>query len=120
MLFNWFQSIGLNGLLDVVQLVEKGDSDLDYLMYYIESHGINTQLLPCWLSERIVKIIENGFEDTATAVFHLTPSCIVTKTIYTNKYSGNDLYVRDEGNWILVRDFVRLYDVVRGAAATCA
>ncbi len=110
-----YELIGLNGLVDVVGLVEKGETDLEYLMYYLDSHGINLEYVPSWLGSRIATIVENGFEGKDTGVFHVTQSIKVVKTIYTNKYTGNDLYVRDQGQWILVRDFIKLYDAIRDA-----
>lgn len=114
MLQNMFDSSTFIGLVDVISLVERNEADMEYLLYYVQTRGMRLEYLPGWLCHRITHLVERAFEGKETAVFHITPSVRVVKTVYTNKYTGNELYIRDEGNWVLVKDFIKLYDIVRG------
>ncbi len=98
---------------NIIQAIERKETDVAYLIFYIQMRDYKTDCFPSHLRATISKLIESSFTKVCSAKFHISSSIKVTRDVYTNKWTGNELYVNDHGTWISMTEFLKVFDLLR-------
>lgn len=100
---------------NIVQDIKKGDADFKFLIDYMELRDYKIQDLPNHIINDVNEIIMHNFKFSCNAVFHISRAIQLERRIYTNKLTGNELYVNDCGDMIPMNEFLKLFDSIRKA-----
>lgn len=98
---------------NILDKIEKKEIDLDYLCDYIELKQYNIRSFSKTQCDRIVSIITKSFVRECEATFYFTKAIQFTRTIYTHQLTGPVLYVYDDNRWVLLTDFLKVYESIR-------
>ncbi len=98
---------------NILHKIEKKELDIEYLCDYIEFKRYNVNDFCKAQRDRIVSIIINSFIPECEATFFFTKSIQFTRTLYTNQFTGPVLYVYDDNRWILMTEFLKIYEYIR-------
>lgn len=93
--------------------VENKDIDFHHFIDYIELKNYEPRNFSQAQRDRILAFITDGFVRQCEATFYFAKSIQLNRTIYTNKYTGNELYIYDINTWVLLTDFLKVYDALR-------
>lgn len=98
---------------NMLHQLENNEIDLIHLIDYLYLKNYNTVLLPTSCKEKLSKIVTDGFKRQCNGIFCLTSHLRFTKEIYTNKHTGNELYVFEANQWITLKEYLGIFDIVR-------
>lgn len=98
---------------NILDNIDKNELDFEYLYSYMTLKQYRIVDFSHEQRERILSVIKRGFVRQCDATFYFTKSIQLNRTIYTNQASGNVLYVYDNGEWVLLTDYLKIFDSLR-------